>query len=422
MIRDNDRIMTTIIRSAVWLVVFSTFFVSNAVKGVCPDARECPVAHPNAENRSPVSKELDAFFRAQVKEFNLAGIGACIVKDGKVAWSGGFGLADIEKKRPVTPDTIFGVGSVSKTVTLAAFMRLWEQGRCALDDDINRYLSFPVRNPRFPDKPITIRMLLSFTGSLFDVDFEAGQNRLSFLEENRDSTTPAEDALREFLVPGGKYYSGKNYLDSTPGERYAYSNSSYSLIGCVIERLSGRPFWDYCRRNVFVPLRMNDSSWRLADLDRKRFAYAYLKAAGQLKKEEPSTWPGYMDGGLRTTTKDLGNFLIMMMNRGRFEGKQILRPETVDAMLALQNPKGAPQGRGFPTLGRGFVWVLSEIKGRRIYQMNGFGPAFFAQVYFDPAQKTGGAFFTTGGFDSFEALGNAVRLFFDKLLNATDRS
>jgi CubicO group peptidase (beta-lactamase class C family) len=128
-----------------------------------------------------------------------------------------------------------------------------------------------------------------------------------------------------------------------------------------------------------------------------------------------------MDGGLRTTLKDFGNFLIMMMNRGEFRGRQILKPETVDAILALQNPEGAPQGRGFPTLGRGFVWVLSEISGRRIFQMNGFGPSFFAQVYFDPEQKIGGAFFTTGGFDSFEALGNAVRLFFGKLLEAAER-
>jgi CubicO group peptidase (beta-lactamase class C family) len=375
----------------------------------------------NGKNRSGVSKELAEFFQTQVDDFKLAGLGAGVVKDGKVAWSGGFGLADIDKRRPVTSDTIFSVGSVSKTVTLAAFMLLWEAGHCGLDDDINEYLSFPVRNPHFPDKPITLRMLLSFTAGIFDVDFEAGQNRLSFLEENQDSKTPAEQALREFLVPGGKYYSDKNYLQSAPGERYAYSNSSYSLIGCVVERLSGRPFWEYCREKIFVPLRMNDSSWRLADLNRDRFAYQYIKESGRMKKEEPSTWPGYMDGGLQTTVKDFGNFLIMMMNRGRFEGKQILKPETVDMMLSLQNPKGAPQGRGFPTLGRGFVWVLSEIQGRRIFQMNGFGPSFFAQVYFDPASKTGGAFFTTGGFDSFESLGNAVRLFFGKLLEATDR-
>ncbi len=376
---------------------------------------------PSRNSRARVAGELDAFFRAQVAEFKLAGLGACVVKNGRIAWNGGFGLADIESKRPVAIDTIFNVGSVSKTVTLAAFMLLWEQGRCGLDDDINEYLSFPVRKPCFPDDPISLRMLLSFTAGIFDVDFEAGRNRLDFLEEDHDPAISAEEALREFLVPAGKDYSDRNYLESAPGERYAYSNSSYSLIGCVVERLSGRPFWEYCREKIFVPLRMKDSSWRLADLDLGRFAYPHFRKSGRMTKEEPSTWPGYMDGGLCTTAGDFGNFLIMMMNRGSFEGRQILKPETVDAVLALQNPAGAPQGRGFPTLGRGFVWILSEIGGRRIFQMNGFGPAFFAQAYFDAAAKSGGAFFTTGGFDSFQDLGNAVRLFFEKLLKAGDR-
>jgi CubicO group peptidase (beta-lactamase class C family) len=300
-------------------------------------------------------------------------------------------------------------------------MRLWEQGKCALDDDVNKYLSFPVRNPRFPEKPITIRMLLSFTAGIFDVDFQAGQNRLAFLEENRDSKTSVEEVLKEFLVPGGKYFSDRNYLEFTPGERYAYSNSSYALIGGLIERLSGMPFWEYCRRYIFGPLRMKDSSWRLADLDRARYAFRYLKAAGRMSKQEPFTWPGYMDGGLQTTLKDFGNFLAMMMNQGEFEGQRILKPETVGTILAPQNPPGAPQGRGFPTLGRGFVWIFSQVRQSRVFQMNGFGPAFFAEVYFDPVRKNGGMFFTTGGFDSFDALGKAVQLFTDKLLETTDR-
>jgi CubicO group peptidase (beta-lactamase class C family) len=128
-----------------------------------------------------------------------------------------------------------------------------------------------------------------------------------------------------------------------------------------------------------------------------------------------------MDGGLATTTNDIGHFLIMMMNRGQFEGRQVLKPATIDTMLALHDPPGAPPGRGFPTLGRGFVWVQSRIEERPIFQMNGFGPAFFAQIYFDPARKTGGAFFTTGGFDSFQDLGKAVQASFDALLKATER-
>lgn len=364
--------------------------------------------------------DLDAFFRRQVDDFGLAGIGACIVKDDRIAWRGGFGWADIERRRPVTAETIFGAGSVSKTLTLAAFMRLWEDGRCGLDDDVNAYVSFPVRNPRFPDKPITLRMLLSFTAGIFDVDFQAGRNRLDVFFETRDPAGTAEAALREFLTPEGKYYADENFMESEPGAAYAYSNAGYALIGCVVERLGGRPFWAYCRDEIFAPLGMKDSHWRLADLDRDRYAYPYTRGSGGPTKEEPSTWPGYMDGGLQTTTGDIGRFLVMLMNRGRFEGRTILRPETVDAMLALQDAPGAPPGRGFPTIGRSFAWILSRVQDRALYQMNGFGPAFFAQVYFDPERRTGGAFFTTGGFASFQALGNAVQLFFDGLLAATD--
>jgi CubicO group peptidase (beta-lactamase class C family) len=367
--------------------------------------RDGPRSDPRPDR---AAQELDDFFRAQVRHFGLASIGACILKENRIAWSGGFGWADVEKRRPATSQTTFNVGSVSKTVTLAAFMKLWEQGRCALDDDVDQYLAFPVRNPRFPDAPITIRMLLSFTAGIYDVDFQAGRNRLDVFSQSRDPDWGAGDDLREFLAPGGKYYSSENYFDFAPGDRYAYSNSSYALIGCVVERLAGRPFWDYCREALFVPLGMTDSSWRLADRDRDRVAFGYLKESGVLRKEEPTTWSGYMDGGLTTTLEDIGHFLIMMMNRGRFDDRPILKPETVDAMLALKNPPGAPPGRGFPTLGRGFVWILSQIRDREIFQMNGFGPAFFAQVYFDPSRKTGGAFLTTGGFDSFQALGQAV--------------
>lgn len=406
---------------AVSIFIFSVLVASNAMEGNPSSSGKQAAADRSQEAPLPAAEGLEAFFHAQIDVFKLAGIGACVVKNGKAAWSGGFGWADIENRRPVDSETIFCTGSVSKTVTLAAFMRLLEQGKCALDDDVNKYLSFPVRNPRYPDKPITLRMLLSFTSGIFDVDFQVGQNRLSFLETEQDPRMSVEEALKEFLVPGGKYYSDKNFLEFPPGERYAYSNSSYSLIGGVIERLSGQPFWEYCRENIFIPLQMKDSSWRLADLDRDRFAFLYTKESGRMRKVAPSTWPGYMDGGLRTTLKDIGNFLVMMMNRGKFEGRQILKPETVDAMLSLQNPEGAPQGRGFPTIGRGFVWILSQVNDRELFQMNGFGPEFFAQVYFDSKRKTGGAFFTTGGFDSFQALGDAVQSFFNKLLEAEDR-
>lgn len=364
---------------------------------------------------------LDEFFAGQVERYGLAAIGACIVKDGKVVWSNGFGLADIEAKRRASADTFFPVGSVSKTVTLAAFMRLFEQGKCSLDDDVSRYLPYRLRNPRYPDKPITLRHLLSFTSGIFDVDLQAGHNRLSFLEEERDPQVSAAAALKDFLIPGGRHFSPDNFLEFAPGGHYAYSNSSYSLIGAVVERLSGRPFWEYCRDELFAPLGMGESTWRLSDLDRKRYGFGYRREAGKLVKSSPSTWPGYTDGGLRTTPRDFGRFLAMMANSGEFAGRRVLGGKTVGLMLAPQAAPGAPAGKGFPVVSRGLVWILSQANERRVWQMNGFGPSFFAQVYFDPEKKTAGAFFTTGGFRSMEEMGRAVREMLTKLMEYEDK-
>ena len=356
-----------------------------------------------------------------MERYGLAAIGACIVKEGKVAWSNGFGMADLEAQRPATAGTLFPVGSVSKTVTLAAFMRLLEQGKCSLDDDVSRYLPYRLRNPRFPDRPVTLRHLLSFTAGIFDVDMQAGRNRLSFLEEERDPQVSAAAALKGFLVPGGAHYAPENFLESPPGGRYAYSNSSYSLIGAVVERLAGRPFWEYCRDELFAPLGMKEAACRLVDLDRKRYAFGYLREDGKPVKAQPATWPGYMDGGLRVSSRDFGRFLAMMAGGGEFAGKRVLKAETVGLMLAPQAAPGAPAGKGLPTVSRGLVWILSQAGERRIWQMNGFGPSFFAQVYFDPEKRTAGAFFTTGGFRSFDEMGKAVREMLTTLLEYEDK-
>ena len=122
-----------------------------------------------------IPEELDEFMRKQMASIPVAGLGACIVKDGGVAWSKGYGWADIEKKIPYDPErTIQNIASVSKTITATAVMQLWEQDKFRFDDDVNDYLSFSVRNPRFPDVPVTFRQLLAHRSSILDGPFYVG--------------------------------------------------------------------------------------------------------------------------------------------------------------------------------------------------------------------------------------------------------
>lgn len=198
-------------------------------------------------------KELEAFFESQIDGLQLTGISASVIKEGRIAWSGGYGLADVETGIQVTTNTLFHIGSTSKTVIAAALMRLWERGAFALDDDINTLLPFRVRNPQYPDGSITFRMLLTHTSSISDV--RPGAGTLPFSPGHRDSETPLEEILRGYLTVGGKYCAKSNYRQSAPGDRYEYSNISFSLIGYIIERTSGKSFSDFCRELLFDPKR-----------------------------------------------------------------------------------------------------------------------------------------------------------------------
>lgn len=212
-----------------------------------------------------------------LEDLYLAAISAGIVKGDRLVWSSAYGLADVEAKRPATPETLFPVGSVSKTITGVALLHLWESGRFNLDDDINRYLPFAVRNPRFPDRPVTFRMLLTHTSGLNDYAEDGiARKTLNALYGKQDSTLPLEEVLKGFLAPGGIYFNDANWCDWAPGDQCAYSNVAFALIELLVERLSGESFTDYCREHLYAPLEMTRSTWRLADVAPEEFAFQYM--------------------------------------------------------------------------------------------------------------------------------------------------
>ena len=115
--------------------------------------------------------EADRNIFAWMNKKHVAGLAACIIKSNRIVWSKGYGWANIEKKIPFTPhNTIFQIASVSKTITATAIMQLYEKHKFKLDDDINKYLPFRVRNPKYPDRPITFKHLLTHTSSIHDSD------------------------------------------------------------------------------------------------------------------------------------------------------------------------------------------------------------------------------------------------------------
>jgi len=143
------------------------------------------------------SVTLDSFIVAKMEQYHFPGLAACIVKDDKIIWKNNYGYANIEQEKLVSDSTLFYIASVSKTFTATVIMQLWERGMFELDDDVNDYLSFNVRNPNHPDIPITFRMLLTHTSSISS----DGKGGVFYETRGGDSPIGLGYFLENFLVP-----------------------------------------------------------------------------------------------------------------------------------------------------------------------------------------------------------------------------
>lgn len=271
---------------------------------------------------------LDAYIAGQMEEGAIAGIGAAILVDGKVVWTNGYGYADEASKKPFTADTMMNVGSISKTVTGVAMMRLVQEGKLSLDADINTYLPFKVVHPRFPDEKITLRELATHTSGIAD-RWEVYKQVYHYGQ----APGPMGAFLESYFVPGGANYSTENFVEAKPGTYREYSNIGAALAGYIVELKSGEKLDAYTRRVIFEPLGMKNTGWMLADVDMSKHARLYVSQNGMtipIPLYDETTYP---DGGVRTSVADLSRLFAALLGGGEYEGVRILDKDTVDQML-----------------------------------------------------------------------------------------
>lgn len=347
-------------------------------------------------NSSANTTGLDAYLTNIVASQNYVGLGACLARDGKIIWEGAYGYADLEAKKGLRKDNIFQLASLSKVVTAAALMQLYEKGMFKLDDDVNSYIPIKVRNPNFPDKPITFRMLLTHTAGFDDV-LPAG-NKLN-LGTAGDSPIALSDFVEGLFTPGGKYYSSDYFSKNEPGTKYGYSNIAFSLIGYIVEKLARKDFSEYCTSAIFKPLGMDNTNWHLKGLDTGRVVLGYgfpkSDSLNSYRKVRHFGVPGYPEGMLRTTMQDFVKFLSIFTNKGRYNDYQVLKPETVDLMLTPQGIKNIPT-RSFPVKDIGLTWLIFNVDGEDLYSMNGFSGSIFTNAFFSTKDCTIILYYYTG--------------------------
>ena len=389
---------------------------------------------------------LDAELSAIVSDaaHPLASLSVLAIRNGKVVYQQQFGQRHInldvpEKSQPANASTMYRIASISKLVTTLGVMKLVEDGKLALDADVSDYLGYRLRNPHFPDVPITLRMLLSHTSSLRD---DAGYYWTD------------KYALKEALLPGGSLYgSGAMWAaNAAPGTFFSYANLPWGVIGTIMERVSGERFDRLMARLVLQPMGVhggfNPAEFsppdiqNVATLYRKRTevgdreiwnpAGPWVPQADDYVKQAPVPRAGSdyeigsngtlfgPQGGLRISAGDLGNIMLMLMHNGNFSGKPILKKQTVDLMLSPQwrykdEPANGDNYRGlYQAWGLGnqqfldFSQVGSSGSGDRLAEGGGFtalghlGDAWglTSAFAFDRKTKNGMIFMTGGpGFD-----------------------
>lgn len=294
-----------------------------------------PLHSVNAQTITPP----DDYILDQMRPEKIPGVVTALVKDGKLAYTKGYGVADIDKDIPYTPNSIQGIQSISKIVTATAIMKLWEQHEFELDDPINDYLPFPITNPYYPNTAITFRMLLCHTSS---VDFG---NRfinatLPQISGFYPGTAPAlEYFLQNYFVPGGSFYvDSVSYYRFEPGTQFVYSNYGYAILGYLVERISGQLFHEYCNENIFSPLCMNNTAWYYSELDINLAVTPYdaVNSFNHPFTYDLYEWVDYPAMGLKSTVFDISRFMQMHLNYGILEGVRIIESETEDMMRSVQ--------------------------------------------------------------------------------------
>ena len=331
--------------------------------------------------------------REFVEEGSMAGAVVLVAWRGRVVMLEALGYQDLEGRKPMRTDAIFDIRSVTKPITAIGIMMLVEDGKLALNDPVEKYL------PEFEDmaeqtsRRITIHHLLTHTAAL----------PLYRLPDSEMMPVKRDRTLREYVE-----LLANQKPEYEPGTRFRYSSGGFAILGRIIEVVSGKPFEEFMKERIFVPLGMKDSSFFVPSEKQPRLAGLYhlhdkkLERWSEIERyAKVAKYPG-PEFGMYSTASDLAAVSQMMLNGGTYNGKRILSPLSVEVMTAnhtlnlqsVMTGRMAYQGLGWGVYGDMFsafplttpgsfghngafgsiVWIDPERQLIRVFLQHRFGP------------------------------------------------
>ncbi len=313
-----------------------------------------------ADPRIPMpSKErmVNWLFEHVIKE-GYPGAALLVAQDGRILYQNGYGYADIGNRVRITPETKFRIGSITKQFTAAAILKLQEGGKLSVDDKLSKYY------PDFPrGNEITLYHLLTHTSGLANYT-----NKPDFLKKVMTEATPAE------IVESIK----SDKPDFSPGEKWDYCNSGYFLLGCIIEKVSGKSLEAFFQETFFDPLGMKNTGihhWNRI-LDHEATGYSYLGGKVQRSLDWDMSWAGGA-GALYSTVGDLYRWSDALFN-----GKVL----TAASLEAAFTPAKLKDGKA-PAMSYGFGWIIGKLRGLKSLAHDGALHGFVSYLMQLPDQR-----------------------------------
>lgn len=339
---------------------------------------------------------VTAVIDSLMKTKPVVGLSVAVVKNNRIMYVQSFGYKNLERNIPLTNDCMFRIASISKSFAATAILQLQEEGKLSIDQDVSELIGFPVRNPRYPDSLITLRLMMSHLSSIND-----SQGYFSL------------DAIQP--VKNTKWSDA--YSSYAPGTKFNYCNLNYNMIGAIIESVSGERFDQYIYRHILLPLHLS-GGYNLDEIDTSRLAsiYEYRSDSGKFvlspgayasrTREIASYQLGYSTplfsptGGMKISAEDLARYMVMHSRQGKSGGKRILSRKSARLM---QTPQQEASRYGFA------IETADKIlPGKVLWGHTGSAYGLHSAMFFQPDEKFGFVLISngcppgnTGGVNSF---------------------
>jgi methyl acetate hydrolase len=365
------------------------------------------MAGPAGAQNSSAASAMDASLRGAVERKDVPGVVVLVTDRKGVLYENAFGVADVATARPLTKDAMFRIASMTKPITSLALMQLVEQGKIGLDDPAEKYLP-ELKNPQVVE---------SFDANTGDYKLRPAA-RLPlvrhFLTHTSGLAYPFTSAIwRDFKPHAGETYAFGGPMLFDPGERWHYS-TSIDVVGRLVEVVSGERLEDYFHDHIFVPLKMNDTSYNVPESKGPRLVAQQQRDGARMDGPVVLQIPPLVGltvanpiggGGLASTAEDYGRFMRMFLNGGELDGVRVIKAETVKLMS--QNQIGAvsvpalktalPRSADFTFIadgrdkwGYGFLITVDQKPGLRSPGSLSWGGINNTYFWIDPARGIAG--------------------------------